>query len=46
MSCAIEEVLLRRRPLFQRDIAPLGDKGVRRHVEVLAGRGSRVWQLL
>ena len=42
----IEEVLLRRRPLFQRDIAPLGDKGVRRHAEVLAWRSSRVWRLL
>ena len=42
----VEEVLLRRRPLFQRGIAPLGDKGVRRHTEVLAWRGSRVWRLL
>ena len=39
----VEEVLLRRRPLFQRGIAPLGDKGVRRHAEVLAWRSSRVW---
>ena len=31
---------------FQRGIAPLGDKGVRRHAEVLAWRGSRVWRLL
>ncbi len=38
----VEEVLLRRRPLLQRGIAPLGDKGVRRHAEVLAWRGSRV----
>ena len=42
----VEEVLLRRRPLFQRGIAPLGDKGVRRHAEVLAWRSSRVWRLL
>ena len=45
-SMSIEEVLLRRRPLFQRGIAPLGDKGVRRHAEVLAWRSSRVWRLL
>ena len=38
----VEEVLMRRRPLFQRGIAPLGDKGVRRHAEVLAWRDSRV----
>ncbi len=36
----VEEVLLRRQPLFQRGIAPLGDKGVRRHAEVLAWRGQ------
>ena len=45
-SAEVEEVLLRRRPLLQRGIAPLRNEGVRRHAEVLAGRGSRVWQLL
>ena len=32
----VEEVLLRRRPLLQRGIAPLGNEGVRRHADALS----------